>query len=156
MGIIKGKYDFKKDIITGERGEDIIINYLSNMGFIFINKNKDYKYDFKMLYPYQDGSAREITYELKTDVYPKDTGNIVIEFESRGKLSGISITEADYFVTYFPHFGEIWNIETIELKNLIKEINPKIFECAGDKDSKTKLYSLKKTNVKDFFKIHKI
>lgn len=156
MEIIKGKYNFKKDVITGEKGEDIIINYLVSMGFIFINKNKDNKYDFKMLYIYPDGHTKEITYELKTDVYPIDTGNLVIEFETRGKPSGISVTEADYFITYFPHFGEIWNIKTNKLKHLIKNLNPKIFSGAGDKNSNTKLYRFKKVEVARFFKIHNL
>lgn len=151
MDKIKGEYDFKKDIILGEDGEEIVKNYLINLGFGFLNKNYDCKYDLKMLY-----KDKQITYEIKTDVYPKDTGNIVVEFESRNKLSGISITEADYFVTYFLHFGEIWNISTKKLKLMINHLNPRIFVGAGDTGSNTKLYSFKKYEVQKFFKIHKI
>lgn len=148
---IKGEYDFKKDISKGEKGEDIVKNYLTNLGFNFLNKNSDYRYDLKMSF-----WGKEITYEVKTDIYPRDTGNIVIEFESRGKPSGISVTEADYFVTYFFHFGEIWSISTEKLKLMIWYLKPKVFEMAGDLGSNTKLYSFKKSQVSKFFKIHRI
>ena len=148
---MQGEYNFKKDVLKGEDGEDIIKDYLINYGFEFLSKNKDYRYDLKMLY-----KDKEITYEVKTDIYPRDTGNIVIEFESRGKPSGISVTEADYFITYFLHFGEIWNIESSKLRLLIEYTKPKIFEMAGDIGSNTKLYRFKKNDVRHFFKIHKI
>ncbi len=153
MDIIKGQYNFKKDICTGTIGEDEIINYMKNLGYDFIEKNHDYKYDLKMLY---NKTNKIYTYEIKTDVYPKDTGNIVIEFESRNKPSGIAATEADYFVTYFKHFGEIWNISTNKLKLMIFYLNPIIYENSGDLGSNTKLYCFKKKEVSEYFKIHKI
>lgn len=152
MEILQGKYDFRKDVITGERGQDIIIEYLNKtFGYKLLNKNFDEKYDFKM-----NCIGREKTFELKTDIYPRDTGNLVIEFECRGKPSGISVTKADYFVTYFPHFGEIWNIRTSDLKKLIDYLKPEIFEGAGDIGSNTRLYKLKKTRVRKFFRVHNI
>lgn len=147
----KGEYNFKKDCIKGETGEIIIKDFLTNIGFEFLKKNYDYRYDLKMSY-----QNRIIKYEIKTDIYQRDTGNIIIEFESRGKKSGISVTEADYFVTYFFHHGEIWNISTDKLKLMINYLKPKTFEMAGDLGSNTKLYKFKKKDVKQFFKIHKI
>ena len=35
--------------------------------------------------------------EVKYDKIASKTGNVVIEYESRNKLSGISITQADYY-----------------------------------------------------------
>jgi len=151
MKIIKGKYDFKKDVITGERGEDIVKNFMIQKGYAFIEKNYDYRYDLKMSF-----KSCIKTYEIKTDIYPINTGNIVVEFECRGKSSGIAVTEADYFTTYFLHFNEIWNIETHKLKCMIDYLKPKIFNLAGDKGSMTKLYSFKKTEVAEFFKIHNL
>jgi len=151
MDRIRGEYDFKKDCVKGEGGEDIVKNYLIDFGFVFLNNNRDYRYDLKMSY-----QNRTVTYEVKTDIYPRDTGNIVIEFESGGKPSGIAVTEAEYFVTYFLHFGEIWNISTQKLRLMIQYLNPHVFEMAGDSGSNTKLYSFKKHEVANFFKIHKI
>ena len=45
-----------------------------------------------------------VTYEVKTDFKCAplfDTGNLFIEYECRNKPSGISISQSDWFVTYF-------------------------------------------------------
>lgn len=146
-----GSYNFKKDIVLGEDGENDIKLYLEGMNFKFLHDNKDNRYDLAMSY---DGKT--YTYEIKTDVYPKDTGNIAIEIEAWGKPSGLSVTEADYFVTYFKHYGEIWNIPTRRLRDLIKNGNFMVREGCGDEGSNTKLVLMKKSVVKPFFKVHKI
>ncbi len=150
MAILQGNYNFDKDISIGERGEDILIEKLAMLNFKFLNKNKDYRYDYKMLY-----DNREITYEQKTDMFPRDTGNMVIEFQSRGKWSGISVTEADYFVYYFAHFGEVWNIRVEDLRKLINYINPPIAN-GGDLGSNTLMYKMSKNRVRKFFRVYKI
>ena len=149
MNFNKGNYNFNKDILQGEKGEEVIKNILVNMGFVFIKYNKDNKFDLLMEY-----NNRQITYEIKTDIYPKNTGNLVIEFECRGKLSGISVTKADYFVTYFPHLNEIWNIKTSILIKLINQHKPRISENSGDKGSNTKLYILNKNKFRNYFKVY--
>lgn len=45
-----------------------------------------------------DINGREVTIEVKEDVRVMDTGNVVIECESRGKPSGIMTTTADFWV----------------------------------------------------------
>lgn len=150
----KGEYSFKKDIAKGEEGEDVVINYMQELGFKFLEKCKDNRYDFSMSY---NGVA--YTYELKTDMYcspENDTGNLVVEIECRGKGSGLSVTKADYFVTYFPHLGEIWNIGTQNLKLLIDEAGIKLKEGKGDPGSNTKFYLIKRNKYKPHFKVHKI
>lgn len=146
-----GQYNFKKDITTGVQGEAFIRSYLEGLGFLYVGSNSDIFYDLKMSY-----KEKEYTYEIKTDVYPTDTGNLVIEFECRGNPSGINATSADYFTTYFPHFGEIWNIKTSELRTLIDKLKPYVFTNSGDKGSKTKLYRLPKSEVRKFFRVHKV
>lgn len=150
-----GTYTFTTDIKTGQQGEAFIRTKLESLGYKFIEERKDNLYDLKMSYQVGSGKTITKTYEIKTDVYPKDTGNLVVEFECRGKNSGINVTQADYFVTYFPHQGEIWNIETDKLKKLIEEKKPHVFSKSGDKDSNTKLYRLVKEDVRKYFKIHK-
>ena len=147
-----GEYNYKKDLPLGELGESTIIKFAEEKGMVPVEwGNKDYRYDFKLAY-----DNRVYSYELKTDVYPHDTGNIVIEYECRGKASGISVTQADFFVTYFPHFNEIWNIRTSDLKKMIIE-NPKIpkTQNSGDDGSNTKLYKINKEEFRGYFyKIH--
>ena len=147
---MRGQYSFSKDIQLGEFGESVVRDYMIFKKYQFIEKLTNYKYDLKMLY-----NNIAYTYEVKTDVYPVDTGNIVIEFECRDKPSGIAVTEADYFVTYFLHFGEIWNIRTDKLRYMINYFKPRIFEKAGDAGSNTRLYGFRKKEVEKFFKIHK-
>lgn len=151
MEFANGQYDFKKDIITGEQGQKFIREFLENKGFIYMDECNTNEYDLKMSY-----GDKCYTYEIKTDVYKVNTGNMVIEFESRGKPSGISVTKADFFVTYFPFLGEIWNISSDGLKKLIANIKPRIFEHSGDQNSNTKLYRLKKSEVIQHFKVHKV
>ena len=122
------EYSFKPDVVVGEEGEDFIINYLTDsFGAKLITKRKDYKWDFQMEF-----NGNILTYETKTDVYcipdtviegrrikGRDSGNIFIEYECRGKESGIRVTQADWFVTYFKFLHEIWFISVPKLKELI-------------------------------------
>ena len=144
-----GQYDFVKDINTGEQGELFIRKFMEAKNFKYINNCKTFHYDLKMGY-----NGNEYTYEIKTDVYKKDTGNLVIEFECRNKPSGINLTQADYFVYFYPFLGEIWTIRCSELRKLIANTKPLIFEGAGDKGSNTKLYRLKKKDIGSYFKLH--
>lgn len=151
---IKGEYDFKKDLSKGEDGEEVVIKYMQGLGYEFKNRCNDNRYDFCMSY---QGEVH--SYELKTDMYctpANDTGNLVVEIECRGKASGIGVTQAKYFATYFPHLGEIWNIRTEELKKLIQYFKVPLKEGKGDPGSNTKFYLIKKDTYKQYFKIHKI
>lgn len=147
----KGQYDFQKDIKTGEQGEEFVKEHLINSGFKFIKNHKGKEYDLLMSF-----KEKQVKYEIKTDVYPKDTGNIAIEFECRNKPSGINVTESDYFVTYFPMFKEIWNIKTDKLKHLIQENSFRQTEASGDDGSNTKLYLINKKEFAQHFKVHKM
>jgi hypothetical protein len=152
--IVKGEYDFKKDLQKGIDGEEVIIRYMQNLGFTFIDRCNDNRYDFSMMY-----NDKVYTYELKTDMYcskGNDTGNIAIEVESRGRPSGISVTHSDFFVTYFPHLGEIWSISTNNLRKLITEQNLPLKEGKGDPGSNTKFYLVKREKFKQNFKVHYI
>ena len=145
----RGEYNFKKDILKGENGENEIKEILESFGFKYIGNCKNNQFDLIMEYnrvPY--------TYEIKTDTY-LDTGNLVVEIESRGKLSGISVTNADYFLTYFRNKKEIWTIKTDSLKELIKE-NNFFLKNGGDKGSNTKFYIIKKEKFKSHFQVYKI
>ena len=60
-----------------------------------------------------------------------------------------------YFITYFTKLGEIWNIKTEDLKELIK--NNKFREVnGGDKGSNTMMYLIKKEKYSQYFKVQKI
>ena len=146
--------DFKTDLKLGNDGEDVIINFLESKGCSYVDSNNDNKYDLKMV-----TKGKETTYEIKTDVKVApvyDTGNIFIEYESRGKSSGISVTQADWFVTYFKYLKEIWFIKSETLKQLISENEFPIFYDAGDVGSATHGYLIKRKDFKEYFHVCKI
>ena len=147
-------YNFKNDLSLGQVGEQNVIDYLINNGGKLITKNNDNKYDAIIEY-----NGNQITYEIKTDVFcaPNfDTGNIFIEVECRGKESGLSVTEAKWFVTYFLYLNEIWFIETDKLKKILIENDFPISEQNGDLNSNTKGYLIKRKDIKENFKIKKL
>jgi hypothetical protein len=143
--------DFKTDLKLGNDGEDVIINFLESKGCSYVDSNNDNKYDLKMV-----TKGKETTYEIKTDVFIApiyDTGNIFIEYESRGKSSGISVTQADWFVTYFKYLKEIWFIKSETLKQLISENEFPVFYDAGDVGSATHGYLIKRKDFKKYFHV---
>ena len=159
------KYNFKLDIEDGERGEKIIVNELKSFGYTFVSFNKDNKYDALLL----NKKNEEVKFEIKTDVWcipekeihtpfgivkeSRDSGNLFIEFECRGKDSGIKVTKAKYFVTYFPYLQEAWFILTNKLKKLINDNELPTTTDAGDEKSGTKGYLINRELYKEHFKI---
>jgi hypothetical protein len=147
------EYSFIKDVTQGEKGELVIREFLESNGYTFISDNKDYRYDLEMLL------VKTTTFEIKTDVYclpHSDTNNLFVEFECRGKDSGINVTEADYYVNYYPYLHEAWFIKTSKLKKLITENEFEVKEFSGDADSNTKGYIIPRYKFKKHFKVKMI
>ena len=71
---------------------------------------------------------------IKTDLRAGSSGNIFIEFESRGKPSGIATTEADYWTI---HIDGVWiTLKTETLKRKARMIY-KLFGTTMGGDSNT-------------------
>jgi len=124
-------YNFNKDLIIGEAGENVVIEDLISMGAIYDSNNKDNTHDIIVIF-----NNEKISYECKTDIYD-DTGNMFIETNCRGKESGILVTKAKWFVTYFKQLNEIWYIKTDKLKEILNKCEHKIAEQSGDANSNT-------------------
>lgn len=72
--------------------------------------------------------------EVKRDLKAKTTGNLYIEYESRGKPSGISRSEADYWCFAFENLFIF--IETTKLKEIIEPMKGSTMDKrGGDKNS---------------------
>ncbi len=72
--------------------------------------------------------------EVKRDLKAKTTGNLYIEYESRGKPSGISRSEADYWCFAFENLFIF--IETTKLKEMIEPMKGSTMDKrGGDKNS---------------------
>ena len=62
--------------------------------------NNDFRYDLKVgqIKEKELGNIlKDKTIEIKYDKKALETGNIFVEYESRNKASGISISESDYY-----------------------------------------------------------
>lgn len=142
-------YNFRQDLVIGEKGEEVIVSDLNKFGVKLIEFNKDNRYDLLM-----EKDGVKVKYEVKTDVFCKptnDTGNIFVEYECRGKNSGILVTEAKWFVTYFKHLNEIWYIKTDTLKNLIEKSHFRETQFSGDNGSNTKGYLVPRKSLREHF-----
>lgn len=144
-------YNFKDDLTLGNEGEKIVIENLLSMGGKLVTTNNDNKYDAII-----NRKGKDISYEIKTDVYCipiNDTGNMFVEFECRGKSSGIMVTEAKWFVTYYKYLNQIWYIKTNDLMKLITDNQTSIKRTAGsgDKGSNTKGFLINRKQFKKSF-----
>ena len=94
--------NFERDLIIGEDGEIDVSVFLTDKGFKDISFNKDKLWDIRGRSPL---TGLLTDFEVKTDIYCKnketDTGNMAIEIRSRKKPSGISITEAKWWIHVF-------------------------------------------------------
>lgn len=94
-------------------------------------KNKDNKFDIDLRVgeEYEDSLAKILTLEkieVKTEIDKwKNTGNIAIEIRCRGKLSGLSVTEASYWAHILSYRGYIKSVILLpveELKRIVKDL----------------------------------
>jgi hypothetical protein len=156
----RGEYknNFDMALKMGEKGERIVRMFLENLGYIFVSKCENISHDYKFV-----KGGKEGIFEIKTDVAHlfvgddgnlRDTGNIAIEYESRGNKSGIAATNADFFVTYYPQLNEIWLIKTEKLKDIIRANKDTIKKVeGGDTNSRTKMFLLKREKFKSEFRV---
>ena len=62
--------------------------------------NNDFRYDLKLGQVGEGYLSKILTdkkIEVKTDFKAMKTGNVFVEYKSRGKLSGISTSESDFY-----------------------------------------------------------
>ena len=160
--------DFKSDLKLGNEGEKVVIEFLEKKWLTYVESNKDNKNHFKIIahntqysvyYDYNKARMKELTYEVKTDVKCAplfDTGNLFIEYSSRKKPSGIEVTQADWFVTYFQFLNELWFIKTEKLRELIKNNDFPVFKDAGDHGSETHGYLINRRKYFEHFYVTSI
>jgi len=131
-------YDFKKDFPISQETELEVAELLITKGAEVISFNNDNKYDILIKY-----KGKEAKVEVKEDFTCKKTGNIGVEFSCRGKPSGISVSEADFYI-YKAHepTNEIhfYMMKTKNLKKLIKNKLYKRIVNGGDRYSNSLNY----------------
>lgn len=107
-----------------------------------IKSNNDFRYDLEIGQMFE-GSLSDILsnkkIEVKTDIKAMQTGNLFIEIYSRGKASGLSTTQADFYAFILPidenDFTTIL-ISVDKLKCIVKNTyNKNGFTIGGDENS---------------------
>jgi len=87
-----GFYDFKKDLEKSFKDFNILREFLTLKGATEIVENHDKKHDLSFSI-----NGKTYTMEIKQDFMFEKTGNVAIEFKSRGKLSGVSSSTANFW-----------------------------------------------------------
>jgi hypothetical protein len=147
-----GNYNFKEDHKIALKTEALIAKLLmkANPGKIkSIQHNDDNRYDLGIL----THSGDFIKVEIKEDFTCQETGNVGVEFECRGRASGISVSQADlYCYRIHEPNGDItvYLIESKALKQMIKSELYHRIVTGGDEGSNSKNYLFKL----DVFKKH--
>ena len=88
-----------------------------------MNYNNDFKYDLKIGQlgeKHLSNILHNKKIEVKTDFKAMETGNVFVEYKSRGKLSGISTSESDYYAFIISN-EQMVLIEKEKLKNICRK-----------------------------------
>ena len=92
--------------------------------------------------------------EIKSDYHTFSTGNIVLEYASRGKESGITTTQANMlaYCVVTTEGLDIYVFSVKKLKELIKDGQYDRIVIGGDPGSNTKMYLFKLDKVVKYAK----
>tara|TARA_R100000315_G_scaffold7082_1_gene2326 strand:+ start:208 stop:708 length:501 start_codon:yes stop_codon:yes gene_type:complete len=151
---------FKKDLKYGTAGEKIVAMYLSINGMTIVNDESTNTKDYDIIM-YSPKADKNLYMEIKTDNYvnnEKDTGNIAIEVEYKGKPSGISVTKADWWVYYMPEIStnNLWMMECDKLKRFIKENVKDLKIVMGGDNNMSKLVLIPRKKYAQYFGVDTI
>ena len=136
-------YNFSRDFPEGRQAEEEAKIKIKNMfPGILINENDNITEDFDISGLYE---SKEIKFEVKWDKMAEKTGNVAIEYESRGKKSGISVTIADFYIYKIKNKFYIFDTSVIK-DELFNKMNYDRDVIGGDKGSQTKMYLIKTEN----------
>lgn len=100
--------------------------------------NSDFRYDLKVGQVAEKQLAEMLqskTIEVKRDLRASRTGKVFVEFFSRGKPSGISTTEADYWAFMISDKSMVL-LPTEKLRALVEDAKENgIIKSGGDKNT---------------------
>lgn len=132
-------YNFEEDLAIAQKTEaevaQLIMKLNQNITKVKYCKNGDYD----LLLIYKNGHTK--TVEIKEDFYCQRSGNVALEYECRGKLSGISTTKAN-IIMYKVHMNNIVCFHACTASKLKESIrNRRYFRdvVGGDVGSNTKM-----------------
>lgn len=153
---------FNSDLEWGNFGEQTLIPFIEkyfNRGDKFISywynssditKNKKVLKEWDLRFGTYDKNyfngkdfTGKIEFEIKTDKYPINTGNLIFEKSCGRKQSGVFATKANYFLYFLPLFKQnnIYLIKSEALRVLLKKYDWCI-TSGGDYGSNTMMYKI--------------
>ena len=94
-------------------------------------------------------NTETITFEVKSDRKAVQSGNMVIEFECNNAPSGITSTEADYWVYFLDGTNQYYLIPTVEIRQAIENQQYKRIVKGGD-GNRARMYLFPLTAFTDF------
>jgi len=117
-----------------------------------MNFNNDFKFDLMVgqMYEKQLSELLQKKIEVKRDFRAMETHNIFVEYESRGKSSGIATSESDWWC-YWLSEKHFVMIEKNELKNLCRKYLGTKRDVKGGDSNTSKGILLP---IEDFIKIN--
>ena len=151
-------YDFAKDLPIAKKTEKQIAEFLvetQNMKYVGSSDTlpgvRKSDFDIRMSW----SSGKQVDIEIKEDFSCARTGNVGVECESWGRLSGISISKADFYL-YKVHQPDgtkrVYIIQTSKLKKMIEDQLYHRIVVGGDPGSNSKNYLFKLKTIMDNFK----
>jgi hypothetical protein len=113
----------------------VVIDRLKEYQALKYNKDNKFDIDLKFGEKFEKSFAKMLSIdkvEVKTerDIWKK-TGNVAIELASRGKLSGLNTTKADWWAQVLTIDGEIEGVLMFPVKKLIKIVKQSVFKGEG-------------------------
>jgi hypothetical protein len=145
MGLVRSAAEGLRLIHSRSRGSSNVLRRLDKI--MLMNNDKRFDLDLQYGQVFEQKVAdmlQNSKIEVKTEREKwKSTGNIVIEFESRGKPSGIATTEAEYWFHNLALGNDIVMtlvIPTKILRNYIAQTMPRV--VSGGDNNTSRLYLL--------------
>jgi len=138
---------FKSDLKLGEEYQQKYLSLIDYDSYEMATGNFK-AYDIKITqHPHTK------TCEVKADRMTARTGNVVIEFECSGKPSGITSTEADYWVYFIVGTNEYIKIDTPVLRQLIAD-NKWTRKVKGGDGWRSNMYLFPKETFQEFIETY--
>jgi len=136
-------YIFSKDLEVATKTEEKIAEVLARVtGSTIKRLNNNRDYDILI-----ERKGRDFYIELKEDFMAAKTGNIAVEYECRGKPSGISTSKSDVYAYLVHESATKQSLFLTDVKKLKDAINKRMFfreVSGGDAGSNTRMYLFKK------------
>jgi len=162
--------EFEKDLQYGNWGEGVMIRFIesffqtrdNHLSYWYsiddVQKDKRKLKEWDLRFGIYNKTDRinytdKVDFEVKTDMYEINTGNLIFEKSSGGKKSGVFATKAKYFIYFLPLFNEhnIYVIKSEKLIELLNNFNTHIVS-GGDFLSNTMMYKISRVEFDEKFK----